>query len=109
MLCFLSRAEGHGARKNNRTSGISYVEKLFGVFQRLHGDNEYEGTGVGLAIVRRVIDRHGGRIWVDAKLGVGTTFYFTLGPDVIKVYRQLSDLGFLSRVQCGPRNFSNVV
>jgi signal transduction histidine kinase len=101
QIGYNDRKDAHEFYVKDNGIGIDkkYHEEIFGIFKRLHKQEEYEGTGAGLSIVKKIIDDHKGSIWVDSELGKGTTFYFTIPKEIPKAKKLgelLIEAGFVS-------------
>jgi light-regulated signal transduction histidine kinase (bacteriophytochrome) len=101
QIGYNERKDAHEFYVKDNGIGIDkkYHEEIFGIFKRLHKQEEYEGTGAGLSIVKKIIDDHKGSIWVDSELGKGTTFYFTIPKEIPKTKKLgelLIEAGFVS-------------
>jgi two-component system, chemotaxis family, CheB/CheR fusion protein len=90
---YSDKNEAHEFYVKDNGIGIDkkYHNEIFGIFKRLHSQKEYEGTGAGLSIVKRIIDDHKGEIWIDSDLGKGATFYFTI-PKEIPEWKKIGDI-----------------
>jgi light-regulated signal transduction histidine kinase (bacteriophytochrome) len=90
---YVDEGEFHKFYVKDNGIGIDpqYHQQIFGIFKRLHTAKEYEGTGAGLSIVKRVIDDHGGKIWIESELGKGATFYFTI-PKALKTKKKIGEI-----------------